>query len=283
MKHFFSRFMGAGDAPKYETANDNLRTFAAVGYPKAGNTWLRITLGRYLQTVYGLIEMPLMDSAEFPNLASAGCKTIGEFTHFPLEWTSQCESDLTYASVVSPFRGQRVVLLLRHPLDVLVSQYMQERFRNKTTPFAGSLQEFIEHPVFGIGKLIKFYRLWADAFNDVPDLHIWRYEDARRKPVDSFVELLTFLGEVVRAHAIDEAVDYASFENLSAIERSGKRDIVYKSSGLYVFGSEVGGDSNAMHVRKGKVGGYKEELSPEMAAQLEARVRSEMPEFFGYR
>lgn len=134
MKHFFSRLIGASGEPKYETKNDDRKTFSAVGYPKVGNTWLRITLGRYLQTVYGLTEMPLMDSAEFPDLASAGCKTIGEFTHSPLEWTSQCESDLTYESVVLPFHGQRVVLLVRHPLDVLVSQYMQERFRKNTTP-----------------------------------------------------------------------------------------------------------------------------------------------------
>lgn len=281
MRSFLDRLKGKTAAAKYETANDKLRTFAAVGYPKVGNTWLRITLGRYLQRVYGLSEMPLMDSAEFPLLASAGCKAIGEFTHFPLEWTSQRESDLTSENVVLPFRRQRVVLLVRHPLDVLVSQYMQERFRNKVTPFSGSLLDFIEHPVFGIGKLIRFYRLWADARKDVPDLHVWRYEVARLRPADSLAEVLRFLGEEVKADALGEAVDFASFENLSTMERSGKRDIVYKSSGLFVFGSEADGNPNAMHVRKGVVGGYRDELTPEDAARFEARVRSEMPPLFG--
>jgi hypothetical protein len=159
---------------------------------------------------------------------------------------------------------------------------MQERHRNKASPFLGSLTDFIEDPIFGISKLIRFHCLWANARKDVPDLHIWRYEDARLNPSDVLAQLLRFLGEDVKHDALDEAVTYASFDNLSTTERSGKRDIVYKSSGLYVFGSEHSENPNAMHVRKGQVGGYKDELAPEITERLEARVRAEMPAMFGY-
>lgn len=267
---------------KSESLSGNLMTFAAIGYPKVGNTWLRITLGRYLQNLYHLKEMPLMDSAEFSLLASAGSKTIGEFTHHPLEWTVQRESDLTFKNTIKPFCGQRIVLLVRHPLDTLVSQFMQERFRNNVSPYAGDLNTFIEDPIFGLSKLIKFYCLWANADHDVADMHIWRYEDAHSSPAKALLNLLQFLGEDVNSDALDEAVAYASFNNLSAIERSGNRNIVYKSSGLYVFGSDSSVNPNAMHVRKGQVYGYKYELPTEIIERHEARVRAEMPAIFGY-
>lgn len=282
MRSLWNCLKAGSSAQKYETPCDGLRTFVGVGYPKVGNTWLRITLGKYLQKVYRLSDMPLMDIAEFPLLASAGCKAVGEFTHFPLDWTSQRADDLSAKNVVLPFRNQRVVLLVRNPLDVLVSQYMQERFRNEVAPFSGSLVDFIEHPVFGIDKLVKFYRLWAAAHDVVAAMYIWRYEDARSEPVVYFKKLLQFLGEPIQVDALGESVEFASFENLSAMERTGKTDIVYKSSGLYVFGSVADGNPNAMHVRKGQVGGYRDELPSEDAARFEARVRSGMPSLFGY-
>jgi len=282
MKILFKNFRKKAGGIRYETANDALRTFAAVGYPKVGNTWLRMTLGKYLQEIYNLQDLPLMDSAEFPVLAAAGCKSIGEFTHYPLEWTTQKDSDLTLENVVRPFCNQRIVLLVRHPLDVLVSQYMQERYMVKGTSFSGSLTDFIEDPVFGLNKFLNFYRFWTQAEGIVSSIHFWRYEDARSGPAQSLEKLLRCLGEDIDATAIARAVDFASFDNLKAMEQSGQQDIVYKSSGLFVFGSAPKDDPNSMHVRKGVVGGYKDELAPEDAARFEAQIRSEMPLIYGY-
>ncbi len=258
------------------------KNFVAVGYPKVGNTWLRFTLGRYLYTRYQLPEMPLMDPAEFPLLSTAGCRAVGDFTHHPLEWTRQTADELTFDSVVGSFQEDRVVLLVRNPLDTLVSLYMQERYRNAQAPFAGSLVEFIEHPVFGLEKLLRFYQIWLEGKEKVAGFAFWRYEDARLDPAGSFQRFLEFLGEDIDQSALNEAVEFASFENLKALETSGRKDIVYKSSGLYVFGSTSNGNPNALHVRKGKVAGYRDELPPDLVAELEQRVKAEMPALFGY-
>jgi len=262
--------------------NAIVRKFVAVGYPKVGNTWLRITLGRYLYKRYNLSEMPLMDLAEFQLLLNAGCHTIGDFTHHPLEWTKQTANDLTHNNVVAPFQKDRVILLTRNPLDTLVSLYMQERYRNEQSPFTSSLEEFIEHPVFGLEKLLKFYHIWLEGKDNVADFHLWRYEDARQNPLGTFKRLLEFLGEELDSTALHDAVEFASFENLKALEASNRRDIVFKSSGLYVFGSTPAENPNAFHIRKGEVAGYKNELAPDVVAKLEQRVKAEMPAFFGY-
>lgn len=259
-----------------------IRNFVAVGYPKVGNTWLRITLGRYLYKRYELSEMPLMDPAEFQLLWKTGCHAIGDFTHHPLEWTIQTAHDLTHDNVAGTFQKDRVLLLARNPLDTLVSLYMHERYRNERAPFTGSLEEFIEHPVFGLEKLLKFYRIWLEGKNDVADFYLWRYEDARQDPLGSFERLLGFLGEEVDPTALHDAVEFASFENLKALEASGRKDIVFKSSGFYVFGSNPTDNPNARHIRKGQIAGYKNELAPNVVAELEQRVNAEMPAFFGY-
>ncbi len=46
--------------------------FTAVGYPKTGNTWTRVMLGRYVQKAYDLKEMPLFDPQEMVDLRAGG-------------------------------------------------------------------------------------------------------------------------------------------------------------------------------------------------------------------
>jgi hypothetical protein len=257
-------------------------TFIAVGYPKVGNTWLRVTLGRYLYERYALAEMPLMDPAEFGMLASSGCQAIGEFTHRPLVWTGQTARDLTVDTVVAPYRSMKTVLLIRHPLDALVSLYMHEKFQNVPSPYPGSLVDFADDPVFGLEKALRFYRLWADGQASVRQLFLWRYEDATADPVAVLARLLEFLGESIALDLVVKAVAYGSFDNMKAIEASGTLP-VFKSSGFRIFATGNPSNPNAFHVRKGAVGGYRHELPPLVLDRLERRVAREMPALFGYR
>src|SRR6185437_12016912 len=113
-------------------------SFVAVGYPKVGNTWLRVTLGRYMQKLAGLPELPLFELGDSHRLSKAvGPAGAGYFTHAPLEWTTQTASELNCENVVRPFREQKVILLVRHPLDALVSFHKQNVHRVKPKPFSG--------------------------------------------------------------------------------------------------------------------------------------------------
>lgn len=255
-------------------------SFAAVGYPKVGNTWLRFMLGRYLALAYGLAETPLLDRGDLPALAAAGCRARGEFTHVPLEWQTQTANDLTRSNVVEPFAGTSVVLLVRHPLDTLVSFYMQDRFR-RGGGGPEDLAEFVVDPIFGLDKYLRFYQLWDSAFDTLRHVCLWRYEDARRAPRESLIALLNYLGEPVVDVHLDAAVAAADFNSMQALERSGTPP-VYKSSGFSIFATGDAANPDALHVRKGKVGGYRDELPAALVATLEARVAREMPTRFGY-
>jgi len=256
-------------------------TFFAVGYPKVGNTWLRITLGNYLAERYALASAPLMDAAEFETLTGAGARAIGEFTHRPLEWTGQTAGDLSHETVVGPFLGSPVVLLARYPLDTVVSLFMQERFRNPQSPFEGSIADFIEHPVFGIDKLIHFHRLWDEGRRDATVL-LWRYEDALADALREFARVLVFLGEPVDQAMATRAVEKASFENLRALEVSGRQPR-YRSSNLPIFATGDLTNQNALHNRRGVAGGYRDEIPAALIPGLEDRIAREMPAWFGYQ
>src|SRR4051812_39593534 len=97
-----------------------------VGFPKTGNTWLRFMLGCYLQDSLELKAAPLFD--EFDGLGRAksnpGVPRM-TFTHAPPTWSDQTPADLDRRTVVEPFVGRKVVLLVRHPHDVLVSLWHQ--------------------------------------------------------------------------------------------------------------------------------------------------------------
>lgn len=252
-----------------------------VGYPKTGNTWTRFLLGRYLERVCDLDEIPLFDGYDRWGRCQRACVGPGMyFTHQPLEWDGQTAADLSHDNVVAPFRRRRVVLITRYPLDALVSLWMQQRHRTAEGYEAG-LAAFVDDPVFGLEKLMRFHQLWA-AERDRPEgLHLVRYEDLRSDAAGGLVSMLRFLGIEVDAVAVPDAVEQSSFESMRSLELSGAAP-PYRSSGLGVFGTGDGSSPDTLHVRKGTVGGYRELLSPTEAGTLEARVAAEFPGWYGY-
>ncbi len=254
--------------------------FHAVSYPKTGNVWTQVMLGRYVQRIFDLTNMPLFDQVEMTELRAAGYTgPTGLFTHHPLTWETQSADNLNVENVIAPFRGKRIILLTRHPLDTLVSAFMHVKFMLVDSPYPGSLADFIEDPVYGLEKLIRFHEIWAAHHAETAAFLLWRYEDVRADPALEMRRLLDFLSLPHDADALADAVNYASFENLRAMEASGAR-LIYKSSGFNIFGSGPRDDPNAFHIRKGRVNGYKDELDPALSARLENIVRDRMPKMF---
>jgi hypothetical protein len=256
-------------------------SFVAVGYPKVGNTWLRVTLGRYVQKLADLPDLPLFEPGDVALLSNAvGSAGAGYFTHAPLEWTTQTASELSYENVVGPFREKKVILLVRHPLDTLVSFFKQNVHRVNPRPFSGDIIQFVESPIYGLDKLIAFYELWRDP-PDLGGVLLWRYEDARVDAESSLRQVITFLQLPLVDELVSEAAIYGSFENMKAMEEA-RVSLRYRSSGFQIFASGDLSNPDGFHVRKGQVGGFRNELRPEEADRLEAVVRSRMPAGYGY-
>jgi hypothetical protein len=168
---------------------------------------------------------------------------------------------------------------VRYPLDALVSSYFQAVLQ--TNEFSGELSQFLEHKVWGLEKWIRFYNLWAHHRQNVKDVLLLRYEDLRSDTEISFKHLLKFLVIDIKEQQTNEAIYYASFENMKTLEKKG--DIPrYRSSGLKVFATGDINNPESYHVRKGKVGGYKDYLSLSEIEKYEARIAQELDPWYGY-
>jgi hypothetical protein len=252
-----------------------------VGYPKTGNTWLRYMLGRYVQLVCRLPDPPLFDATDRMGRCESFC--VGpamQFTHRPLLWHDQRAADLDFEKVIRPFQDKRVVLLIRHPLDTLVSLWMQRKHRGNEK-YGGSLQELLENPVWGLEKFFRFYTLWFQHSDGVKDFLPVRYEDMRADPHSIFAELLNFLAIPRNDDELRQAVADADFESMKKVELSGGGPR-YRSSGDSIFASGDTNNADAFHVRRGQVGGFSDYLLPEDAERLLDLIDRRLPDFYGY-
>lgn len=268
--------------PRKTTLEAVRPNFIGIGFPKVGNTWLRMSLGKYVQLEVGSEKVFLMDVGEFDTLRSMNSPLIGHFSHRPLEWETQTAKDMTTASLFEEAGEMRVLLLVRHPLDALVSLYMQNKHRNPVNPYRGSLIEMVDDPVRGLQKFITFYNLWADRLNDRKQVHLWRYEDARTNPTAELNSILVFLGLRPNEARVAEAVKYGSFDNMKSMELQGNEP-KYASSGFSAFATGDRSNNNALHVREGQVGSYYKHFTADELERLHRTIADELDDRYGYR
>lgn len=247
-------------------------------YPKTGNTWLRMLLGRYLQRLENLPFLPLLEGTDEER------RSIGwtiKFSHGPLLWDTQTAVELTDANVCQPYLHDKVMLIVRHPLDALLSHFMHvhnQAGQHDANSLPATFDAFIRHPVWGVSKYLAYYNLWAARMPN-PRISIVRYEDMHESPQDTVRRLLDFLKVSIRDDLVTDAISFASFDNMRSMEE--KQPPTYRSSGFKIFSTGDRANPNAFHVRSGKIGGYRDHLSADQQTEHELTVQQLSP-VYGY-
>jgi hypothetical protein len=238
-------------------------------------------LGLYVQRLCALDQVPLFDSVDKFGRCEKFC--VGpriQFTHRPLVWQNQFATDLRFGNVVSPFLDKRIVLIVRHPLDTLVSLWFQRKHRGDCS-YQENLLEFLKDEIWGLPKYFRFYLLWHEHNERVREFLLLRYEDLRRNPFATFSSLVNFLRLPVHEGEIHRAVSDADFRRMRKMEETGTAPS-YPSSGLNIFGVTKAKDSGSFHVRRGKIDGYRDYLAHSDIDRLFDRINSDLPDFYGY-
>jgi hypothetical protein len=254
---------------------------AVVSFGKSGRTWLRVMLSRFYQVKHGLPENFLLSFSNL-HLADPAIPKIF-FTHDNYLKDYSKNGDLK-----ADYRDKKVVLLVRHPADVAVSQYHQWRHRmrphkkalNRYPPHGEEVEifDFVARRDAGLAKVIDFLNGWAEQFPRLPDLMVVRYEDLRADPEATLERLLAFIGTPGTQQEVQEAVAFSSFENMKRLE-SG--DTSRLRGGRFAPRDKDNPDS--FKVRRGKVGGYRDYFSEAQAAEIEALIDADLSPVFGYR
>jgi hypothetical protein len=249
-----------------------------VSFGKSGRTWVRMLLSRYYQRCYGLSERSLLGFDNLHRRRRAIPRIFFTHDNYIQDYTGHRDSK-------RDFYGKRVVLLVRNPQDVAVSQYFQWRYRMK--PAKKALNDYPDHEMSmfdfvmseeaGLPKVLRFLDVWAREAPRVADLMLLRYEDLRRAPEETFRALVRFVGGPDDADAIAEAVRYASVENMRALEQ---RRFFWRSGGRMKPRDRANPDS--YKVRRAKVGGYRDYFDDAQCARIDALVRERLSPFYGY-
>ena len=270
-----SRMPRSQKTPRAFHASLRPRDVFIVTYPKSGTHWLRFFLAAVLiQKAPETKSMPLTwDSLNrcVPNVHDwyAMDRPLSEYADRPdpriFAMHIPCDPALP-----------KVVYVVRDPRDVMVSFYHHHR---RTDPsFRMTLEEFILRNDTWCGDWGEHVAGWL-AHARSRRVLVLRYEDLysdlylTRNGYPEFRKILDFCGLRVNDEELRQALEISTFENMARLEAAACGNGSRKGTGE--------GNSRIPIVRRGKVGGWREELSPDLVNILNQRY-AELLRILGY-
>ncbi|HEY1770785.1 MAG TPA: sulfotransferase domain-containing protein [Chthoniobacterales bacterium] len=245
-----------------------------VSIPKSGRTWLRTFLCSYF---CGKIGRPFtLDpdrSAQIPRLI---------YTHDLFEQRTKTDfwDKLRGKYLIPPNERSRtpIMLLARDPRDAFVSLQVQLTRRTRETPDelkAKSASELLRDPAFGIESIVAVMNAWLREWSGRDNFLLVRYEDLQAAPRENFSRVVRFLGEKsIDEKAFGQALEFSDFGNMQKLESAGAFDSKILRAG-------DARDPESFKVRRGKIGGFADYLSPN-DQQFAAAAMTKLDPRFGY-
>ncbi|MDO0978133.1 sulfotransferase domain-containing protein [Mycolicibacterium frederiksbergense] len=240
-------------------------------YPKSGRTWVRFLLSNYIQLSLGN-NIPVNFQTVYstvPNRETpAHGRGISNSQNIPYDLRIAMDHQ---SFELNEFAGQKIVLLVRDPRDILVSHWhhaMNHYSNNRHV----SMSSFIRDENTGIHSLLRYMKSWRVAIHSNEVLPI-TYEKLHR---DTCASLSTMLSHFeIADHEVNRrtAISQSTFEKMQRSERrSGIRGIAYDYHNV-----------NARRVRAGIVGGYRVAMDPSMQAYVQSAIlehQEHLPKIF---
>jgi len=236
--------------------------FAVVSYPKCGRTWLMVLLD---QTFRAAGRPGYRRDGQWFELP--GGHSL-RFEHEQGNWVPAPRRVADLRFDAERYRDQKVLFLVRDPRDVLISSWYHLTFREPI--YRGTRSEFIREDLVGARKVVAFMNLWV-RHRDIPRaFELLRYEDLGRDPRAVLLRVLAFLGQPAPSQdLLEEVITASSFDRMKEAEKRGASGSPWLSPGRRPT-------DDALKVRKGKVGGYREELSEPDIRFLDRVIRDEI-------
>lgn len=250
-----------------------------ISFPKSGRTWLRLMLGQILQQHFNLGDIELLELQDFTRQHSKIPYIIVSPDDRPF-WKTVDELETSKEL----YKEKKVILLVRDPRDVVVSAYFQKnkRFSVQThgveakEQYTGTLSDYLYEPVGSFDTILRFYNIWEENRHVPEGFLCVRYEDMHRHTFKELRRVVNFIGlPEVPDKIITETVEFASFENMRKME---EQDILNS----YRLRPDDKTDKESYKVRKGKIGGFVDYLSPDEIDYVNRKMKQNLSDFFGY-
>ena len=253
-----------------------------ASYPKSGNTWTRAFLANLFLNPPEPVDINKLSNLAFAEyrlefyeqiarkprteisdeelnqlrprvqqlIAASSPNTVFVKTHSAMGFTNEVPT-------IEPRVTEGGIYIVRNPLDVCVSyahhvgiDYDQAIEAMRAPMNQLSTTETLAFNV--LGSWSDHVTSWADA--EGLNRLVLRYEDMHRQPEKAFGKLVKFLGLPKNDERLRRAISFSSFKELSKQET--KTGFIEKSKKADKF------------FRKGKTGGWRDELSDAQAEQI---------------
>jgi hypothetical protein len=254
--------------------------YILMSWGKSGRTWLRVMLSRFYQLAYDLPEGMMLEFDNLHRVNPAIPKVFFTHGNYLRDYTHIWDNK-------SPFYPKKILMLVRDPRDIAVSQYFQWKHRMRPVKRmlndypeddeGVSVYDFMMNPDAGLPKIIDFLEIWQRELPKVRASMVLRYEDMRADPETALRDALAFLGTPGSDAQIAEAVAYAAYDNMKRLEQAQ----VFRSSGTRLAPGDVA-NPQSYKVRRAKVGGYRDYFDDQQVAAIDAMLESRPAPPFGY-
>jgi hypothetical protein len=240
-----------------------------ISYPKCGRTWLNMLMSRALAARYGVLDPDYLAS-DLLGGNVPGAPHI-RFSH---DDNPHWKTPRGLARSERRYADKKVVLLVRDPRDAVVSMYFERSRRERA--YSGTLPQFLHESKGSLDTILSYYNIWAAERERPRGFCLVRYEDLKADTAGELSRILRFAGVegFTDAH-VEDAVAFASFENMRAMETAG-------AAGTGRLRPGNPNDAESFKTRKGKVGGHVDYLSPEETAWVDRKVRETLDPYYGY-
>jgi hypothetical protein len=270
LRNKVARALPDGVANWYEAKAASDADHFFLSPPKAGRTWLRTMVGRAFQTQYALpADTDIVELHELHRLDDRIPTIVVRHDNASFLAGRSPLSETAYRE----FDGNSVLLLVRDPRDVVVSMYFH--LARRLGEFEGSLSSFLEAGYFD--RLVEYYRMWGDGFDAPERFCLVRYEDMKADAGTELARVMQFFspGDWPEP-VIADAVAFGSFDNLRQLETTGGIGRAKRLTARDVS------DPSTFKTRRGEVGGFVTNLSPEEQDRCAQVMRDRLPPVFGY-
>jgi len=257
-----------------------LTDYVLMSWGKSGRTWLRVMMSRYYQQKFDIPEKYMLGFDNYHRINAAVPRVFFTHSNYLRNYTGNWDDK-------AEFYGKRVIMLVRDPRDVAVSQFFQWKYRMKRRkkelnwypPHNSdiSLFDFVMNDAAGVPCIIRFFNIWAQELPKVEACMVLRYEDMRQAPAAALERLFDFMETPGTDAEISDAVEFAAYENMKKLEEKN----AFRASGARLVPGKKG-DPNTYKVRRAKVGGYRDYFDDEQLARIDALVDDTMLPDFGY-
>ena len=205
--------MSAGKFEKTTPTNHKADDIFFVSFPKSGNTWLRFLIANSIKEKF-CIEQSInwFTIHDFiPDIhISRSVRSENKLARCNFPRIIKSHSDY------NPFYF-RVILLVRHPVDVMGSYYNYLTDKGDISKQI-TFRDFILTKKYGAAKWQKHTNSWINALSYNKSVNIFYYENFLKNPVSELETLTKVLGLEMSQVQLDRVVERCSKNNMSALE-----------------------------------------------------------------